>query len=142
MSKIRGFTQAYYKENIVGPVSQVGGIPTGAIIERGSNPSGEYTKYADGTLICRQATSITSGVTLQSGSLFYTGPAVALTYPSTFISLPTISITATKAGGAAIWVAPSNNETITQWPSVYIMAETQRPSSEIRVNYLAYGRWY
>lgn len=37
---------------IVGPVSQSGGVPTGAIIESGSNSSGTYTKYADGTMIC------------------------------------------------------------------------------------------
>ncbi|MFL1495729.1 hypothetical protein ACI77E_30595, partial [Pseudomonas antarctica] len=37
---------------IVGTVSQSAGLPTGAIIERGSNANGSYTKYADGTLIC------------------------------------------------------------------------------------------
>lgn len=42
----------YKKRNILGSVSQSGGIPTGAIIERGSNVNGEYTKYADGTLEC------------------------------------------------------------------------------------------
>ena len=36
--------------NILGTVSQSGGIPTGAIIERGSNANGRYTKYADGTV--------------------------------------------------------------------------------------------
>ncbi|MFQ2373347.1 hypothetical protein ACK306_17425, partial [Aeromonas caviae] len=43
---------AYGKNNIVGAVSQSGGVPTAAIVERGSNANGEYTKYADGTLIC------------------------------------------------------------------------------------------
>jgi hypothetical protein len=38
--------------NIVGTVSQSSGVPTGAIIERGSNANGEFVKYADGTLIC------------------------------------------------------------------------------------------
>ncbi|MFQ2372841.1 hypothetical protein ACK306_14735, partial [Aeromonas caviae] len=42
----------YKRRNIVGAVSQSGGVPTGSIIERGSNANGEYTKYADGTLIC------------------------------------------------------------------------------------------
>lgn len=36
----------------VGTVSQSGGVPTGAIIESGSNVNGQYTKYADGRLIC------------------------------------------------------------------------------------------
>ncbi|MCP3177314.1 hypothetical protein MJO47_09405 [Desulfuromonas sp. KJ2020] len=38
--------------DILGTVSQSGGVPTGAIIERGSNANGEYVKFADGTLIC------------------------------------------------------------------------------------------
>jgi len=37
---------------LVGTVSQVAGIPTGAVIERGTNANGEYVKFADGTLIC------------------------------------------------------------------------------------------
>ncbi|WP_275223148.1 hypothetical protein, partial [Citrobacter freundii] len=51
------------KADVVGTVSQSGGVPTGAIIERGSNSNGEYTKFADGTLICwftRSVESITS----------------------------------------------------------------------------------
>ncbi|MFH5101210.1 integrase, partial [Citrobacter freundii complex sp. 2024EL-00219] len=36
------------KADVVGTVSQSGGVPTGAIIERGSNSNGEYTKFADG----------------------------------------------------------------------------------------------
>ncbi len=35
---------------MVGIVSQSSGIPTGAIIESGSNSAGTYTKFADGTL--------------------------------------------------------------------------------------------
>ncbi|MGP7732922.1 hypothetical protein [Oceanimonas smirnovii] len=43
----------YDQGNIIGPVSQSNGMPTGAIIERGSNSNGEYVKYADGTLFCK-----------------------------------------------------------------------------------------
>lgn len=52
MSKIRDFTTSYNQKNIVGPVGQSGGVPTGAIIESGSNSNGRYIKYADGTMIC------------------------------------------------------------------------------------------
>lgn len=37
---------------VVGTVAQVGGIPTGQIVERGSNANGEYVRFADGTQIC------------------------------------------------------------------------------------------
>ena len=42
----------YSRDSILGTVSQSGGIPTGAIIERGSNANGEYVRFADGTQIC------------------------------------------------------------------------------------------
>ena len=37
---------------IVGAVSQSGGVPTGAIIEKVVNANGEATKFADGRMIC------------------------------------------------------------------------------------------
>lgn len=39
--------------DIVGSVSQSGGVPTGAIIGRGSNANGQYTQFADGTALLR-----------------------------------------------------------------------------------------
>lgn len=48
-----GTTGALYsRDSILGAVSQSGGVPTGAIIERGSNANGGYTRFADGTQIC------------------------------------------------------------------------------------------
>lgn len=44
------FSKNYKASNIVGAVSQSGGIPTGAIIERGTNVNGDFVKYADGTI--------------------------------------------------------------------------------------------
>ena len=44
--------EVFKQSNILGTVSESGGVPTGAIIERGSNSNGEFIKYADGTLIC------------------------------------------------------------------------------------------
>jgi len=42
----------FNRGNILGTVTQSSGVPTGAIIERGSNANGEFIKYADGTMIC------------------------------------------------------------------------------------------
>jgi hypothetical protein len=47
--------------NIVGTVSQSAGVPTGGIIESGSNANGEFTKFADGTMICRFNAATSSG---------------------------------------------------------------------------------
>jgi len=43
---------SYDRSNVLGAVSQSGGLPTGAIIETGTNAAGRYIKYADGKLEC------------------------------------------------------------------------------------------
>lgn len=44
----------YGPGNAVGAVGQAGGVPTGAVVERGSNANGHYARFADGTQICHQ----------------------------------------------------------------------------------------
>ena len=44
--------EVYTSASILGTVSQSAGVPTGAVIERGSNANGEYVRFADGTQIC------------------------------------------------------------------------------------------
>lgn len=64
----------FNQDNILGTVSQSAGVPTGAIIESGSNANGEFTKFADGTMICRfTVTTSSSGATTK-------------TLPATFIN--------------------------------------------------------
>lgn len=54
----------YTSGTILGIVSQSGGVPTGAIIQRGSNANGEFIRFADGTQICwHLMNSISTGVT-------------------------------------------------------------------------------
>ncbi|MGI1292167.1 hypothetical protein [Enterobacter kobei] len=48
--------------DILGTVSQSGGVPTGAVIEKGSNSNGEYVRFADGTQICRMAVAAADAV--------------------------------------------------------------------------------
>ncbi len=66
--------QAFRRGNILGTVSQSGGVPTGALIERGSNANGTYVRFADGTQICTNSGLTTSGAA-----------AVTWTFPASFI---------------------------------------------------------
>ena len=38
--------------NLLGPVALASGVPTGAVIERGTTANGDYVRFADGTQIC------------------------------------------------------------------------------------------
>jgi len=67
--------------NILGTVSHSGGVPTGAIIERGSNANGEYTRYADGTQICWGARTLNA---VPAGG----STSVSITFPAAFSASP------------------------------------------------------
>lgn len=58
-----GPAQAFRRGNILGAVSQSGGIPTGAVVQRGSNANGEFVRFADGTQICWHYALDISGLT-------------------------------------------------------------------------------
>ena len=66
----------YNQSNILGTVSQSGGVPTGAIIERGSNANGEFVRYADGTLIQRGVVTLTRHTSIEARGTW--------TFPTTF----------------------------------------------------------
>lgn len=54
-----GSTGALYsRDSILGAVSQSSGVPTGAVIQRGSNANGEFVRIADGTQVCYAAISL------------------------------------------------------------------------------------
>jgi len=65
--------EVYAEGNILGTVTESSGVPTGAIIERGSNANGEFVKYADGTMICTRDISVNHTSTGIQG---FTWPAV------------------------------------------------------------------
>ncbi|EKE78592.1 hypothetical protein, partial [Idiomarina xiamenensis] len=52
------YRRAWDNYNFIGPISESEGVPTGGIIERGTNANGEYVKFADGTLICWGRTAL------------------------------------------------------------------------------------
>ncbi len=74
------WVELYNTTTIVGTVSETGGVPTGAIIESGSNANGTYIRYADGTQICTHSVSLAY---LNASRL-----QAVWTYPAQFVSAP------------------------------------------------------
>lgn len=71
---------ALTRASLLGAVSQSGGVPTGAVIERGSNANGSFTRFADGTQICTHA---------MNGD---TGGAASWTYPAAFVNTTGVAV--------------------------------------------------
>ena len=81
--------EIFKQSNILGTVSESGGVPTGAIIESGSNSNGEFVRYADGTMICFRS-FITSSGAEDRGAVFRSDPTQSVSYPASFISSPQV----------------------------------------------------
>ncbi|MBL4917993.1 hypothetical protein [Szabonella alba] len=129
------WSEIFHARNILGTVSQSGGIPTGAVIERGSNANGEYVRFADGTQIC---TFTGPGLAANSayGAVFRNSSTPTWTYPAGFTNPPVI-------GGAADrsdrWVCPGA-------PGIggvaYRVQSAVSDSTEYPVRLTAIGRWF
>lgn len=132
---------AYKKTNIVGPVSQTGGVPTGAIIERGSNANGEFIKYADGTLICWRNDTATVAMTSAYGAVF-NGPSFAsVNYPHAFTSMPVVTQTVSGSSGVT-WLASNGTSSTTQWVGMFPLSAVSQTSVSLTIHRMAIGRWY
>jgi hypothetical protein len=124
----------------VGAVSQAAGIPTGAIVESGSNANGTFTKYADGTMICVRTYTVTGvNVTNATGSLFYV-TWTAQTFAATFIAPPVVHNGA-YVSGASIW-ATNGSSTATSTGAFLVMAPNSISNAAITVHITAIGRWF
>jgi len=109
-------TDHYKKSNILGTVSESSGVPTGAIIESGSNANGEFVKYADGTLIC---TAESTGEQTRQ-------------FPATFISKSKVVATALCCDSTPFYV----HDGLANLTSNYYITESSNKSI------IAIGRWY
>ena len=76
--------------SILGAVSQSGGVPTGRVIERGTNANGEYVRFADGTQICTRTNLSAANANTALGSLFRSSANVTWTYPAAFAAAPVV----------------------------------------------------
>ena len=134
----------YNQESILGTVSQVSGVPTGAVIESGSNANGRYIRWADGTQICvKSGTNTTVAMTTPAGALFSSADfAGAWAYPIAFLSgsVPAVSVGYVQSGWYGFLVQTAKPTDIT-WPSAKGISVASTTTT-IDWSMTAIGRWY
>lgn len=129
----------YNEGNILGTVSQTGGVPTGAIIERGSNANGEYVRYADGTQICTFSSSVTATTSVVGSVHSDSAPTGGVwTTPAAFAATPSYGA---SASSASIWCSPTGTISPTQC-GLAIISATALSGVVISVRRWAIGRWF
>lgn len=131
------------KSNILGTVSQASGLPTGAIVEWGSNSNGIYVRYADGTQICHKRVGVDSS-TLTVGTALYGSNAYGGgSYPAAFAAIPTVNAQAQyyTNGSVGFWASCYNQPTQTSWGDWRSVSATSLANGGA-INLIAIGRWF
>ncbi|KAB5626300.1 hypothetical protein F7234_03965 [Pseudomonas putida] len=123
--------------DILGTVSQSGGTPTGAIIERGSNANGNYVKYADGTMICTgvSAAGVVTGVAFGN---IYTNNATSFTFPAAFAAAPVVAPAVSYVSGGPVWGGVDSISTT--GCSIRLFSGGSNGGGQPK--YIAVGRWF
>lgn len=140
----QSWRRVYNQEGILGTVSQLAGVPTGAIIERGSNANGGYIKFADGTMICILGTHTVTGTgwTATATSIKYSA-IQTWTLPSSFISTPVfnVAIREQAVSSRSAWVT---NSTGGASSCTFYLASVSAATAttDIPVGLIAIGHWF
>jgi len=128
---------------IVGTVSQAGGVPTGALLESGTNANGTYIRYADGTQICAGITNtqITNSVVVTGW--FYNSTPCSATFAAAFSAVPQIIFNANRSDGlGAVRLTACTVLSTTTTGIQGIRAVSHANTHEVNNSYVAIGRWY
>lgn len=130
--------EIYHQNSVLGAVSQSDGVPTGAVIERGSNANGEYVRFADGTQICTR--QITLGApNVADGAGFSGATSTNWTYPAGFAPGITPAIGGACTNVGKVWVSSF----VASNTAASLIAERFTPVATAPVsNVFAIGRWF
>lgn len=128
----------YQKTNVLGAVSQSGGVPTGAVIERGSNANGEYVRFTDGTQIC-QVVIASTAVSTASGGLFTNAAEIVWTFPANFAAGAEVALGGGVKSSSVVWL---NARRITLSTANIRLISTTSLASGPDFNVFAIGRWF
>ena len=139
----QGSSELFDKSNILGIVSQAAGVPTGAIIERGSNANGEFVKYADGTLVCYRRIIKSIAMTSASGSMFLGATTEDTSFPVAFAFAPEVKgfVNDGSGGSAGSFFYKTASTTTTSFGTAYFMSTTSKTST-LTYSYVAVGKWH
>lgn len=132
--------------SIVGTVSQAGGVPTGALMEAGSNANGEYFKYACGALICVKRNFNVTGFVIAPGAM---GGSSLYPFPAAFVDVPAKTFSGyvsdgvgSRTGIPLIDDSPMNGGSNEGW-RFHIKNTTATNTQVIYACHLtAIGRWF
>ncbi|WP_372884208.1 DUF2793 domain-containing protein [Shimia sp.] len=131
----------YGPGNLVGTVAQSGGMPSGAVMETGSNGDGAYLRWADGTQIC-WGVKPHGALDIQSAAGGGFGSAVITeNFPQVFAAAPSVTLSVVCTSGDHDGWAALTGCTASQF-SLQHLKLSPTVSQDRELHFQAVGRWY
>jgi hypothetical protein len=127
------------KADIVGPVSQVGGVPTGAIMQSGSNANGTWVRYANGEQVCYTNMNAASNITVPHGGIFRSNSA-PWNFPMPFVGVPVVTPNVANNAGFT-WAGIGSSGSTSSSTSVAAFAAGSIVNVPL-LSVTARGRWF
>ena len=131
------------QRNLLGTVGLSSGIPTGAVIETGTNANGTYTRFADGTQICTrtipdQAVSSTSVI-----YGLYRSDLLSAPFPAAFASGTPVSASVGMdlPLSNGLFVSGGRQSNAQNWYYRFSGMQSFSGASPGTVSLMAIGRW-
>ncbi|MEO4000304.1 hypothetical protein [Mesorhizobium sp. CAU 1732] len=131
---------AFRRGNILGPVSQSAGVPTGAVIDSGSNANGRYARFADGTQICTQPAFNIASINNALGVLFRSGQQT-WTFPAAFTASPSVN-GKNNTGATYAWFGSAFTDDASTANSNFGVFSSASVSTATSWSLFAIGRWF
>lgn len=142
------------RSNLLGTVSQTDGVPTGAVIESGSNANGSYVKFADGTFLCWHTVNLTGLSVAASVAIYaansWTLPVAAAggVFVKTIVNATLVTSDSKHLYGGfsllseivSVYNTGAKSSEVTPGQAISVMGSSVCASADIRL--FAYGRWY
>lgn len=128
----RFFTSA----NLLGGVAQSAGIPTGAVLERGTNANGDFLRLACGTQLCWRSGLTVANAATALGAL-WRSPDAVWTFPATFAAAPVVL--PQTAGDPEIWAGCG---AVSATSAALRVLSALSKGGALGLTALAIGRWF
>ena len=124
-----------------GGLLQVGSIP---IIESGNNENGNWTKWADGTMMCIKHVTGVTPVNRAWGSLYESSNVPLGDYSQPFIEIPIVSATISipyGESGNGLFIEWIKDKSKTSYGSAIFVRPNESDGATYQVDLTAKGRW-
>ena len=139
---------ALHRGNLLGAVGSSDGVPTGAVIERGSNANGEYARFADGTQLCYGTLNLGDATRFGNRTFdnLWRTDFFTWTYPAAFVVPPLIAGSGTipsSVGNARRMVLSFRYVTETDTDAIQAFRiGSNSEASDCTAYMIAIGRWF